>query len=194
LKSLEFQSLILYELLHPYGFNAADVENILKSLKATSGKQFFSNTHVLIKDRNCLIIEKRDKIKEEIMIIHNIDDLENHGFVMEKFSHNGSFHPVVAPNVIYVDAAKLTFPLTIRSWQKGDFFYPFGMKTKKKLSDFFTDLKIDLLEKQKIRLLCSQDQIVWIINHRADNRFRVDGSTEGYYRIEVRSQKSEDRM
>ena len=90
---------------------------------------------------------------------------------------------VKEPHTIYVDAQKISFPLTIRGWKNGDYFYPFGMNTKKKLSDFFTDLKIDLFEKQKIRLLCAQNQIVWIINYRADNRFRIDSKTELYYKI-----------
>jgi tRNA(Ile)-lysidine synthase len=84
---------------------------------------------------------------------------------------------------MYVAPKKLIFPLTIRNWEKGDSFYPFGMQTRKKLSDFFTDLKVDLLEKQKIRLLCSQNQIVWVINYRADDRFKVDADTEYYFKL-----------
>jgi tRNA(Ile)-lysidine synthase len=183
LKNCEYQSLILYEILHPYGFNADEVENILKVMDASSGKRFFSDTHVLIKDRAHFIIEKKEPKNEENMLIHSIEDLEKNGFTVEKTPYSENFNPIKALNVIYVDAEKLSFPLMIRNWQKGDFFYPFGMKTKKKVSDFFTDLKIDLLEKQKIRLLCSQDQIVWIVNYRADDRFRVDEKTEWYYQI-----------
>jgi tRNA(Ile)-lysidine synthase len=183
LKNVEYQSLILYELLNPYGFNANDVDNILKSLEATSGKQFFSDTHILIKDRTHLIIEKKEPKNEENIIINSLEDLQKNGFMIEKIPYNANFTPKKDTKIIYIDADKLTFPLTIRGWQKGDFFYPFGMKTKKKLSDFFTDIKIDVLEKQKIRLLCSQNQIVWIINYRADERFRVDEGTEWYYRI-----------
>jgi tRNA(Ile)-lysidine synthase len=179
----ESRTLILYELINPFGFSADDVENILNTSNSTSGKQFFSNTHVLIKDRIHFIIEKKEGKNEENIIIYSIEELENHGFLVEKISNNTSTKVTKDTNVIYVDAQKLNFPLTIRNWEKGDFFYPFGMKTKKKLSDFFTDLKIDLLEKQKIRLLCSQNQIVWIINYRADERFRVDEGTQSYYKI-----------
>jgi tRNA(Ile)-lysidine synthase len=166
------------------GFNADDVENILKSLHVTSGKRFLSNTHILIKDRTHLIIEKKETKKEEEITIHTIEDFEKYGFKIEKLSYNSNFEVIKHPDVIYVDVEKLTFPLTLRNWKKGDFFYPFGMQTKKKLSDFFTDLKIDILEKQKIRLLCSNEQIVWIINYRADERFKVGVETEWYFKIQ----------
>jgi tRNA(Ile)-lysidine synthase len=179
----ENRTLILYELINPFGFSADDAVNILNASNSISGKQFFSDTHILIKDRTHFIIEKKEAKKEEDIIIYSIEELENHGFQVEKISKNSNFKVTKVSNVIYIDARKLIFPLTIRNWKKGDFFYPFGMKTKKKLSDFFTDLKIDLLEKQKIHLLCSQNQIVWIINYRADERFRVDEGTEWYYRL-----------
>jgi len=183
LKTTENLPLILYEILNPFGFNATDVENILKSINASSGKKFVSDTHILIKDRTHFILEKNEEDKNEEILIHNIEEFEQHGFVIEKYAYSSNIEIIKSPNVIYVDVDKLTFPLTIRSWKKGDFFYPFGMKTKKKVSDFFTNVKINLLEKHKVRLLCSQNQIVWIIHYRADNRFRIDENTKYYYKI-----------
>jgi len=183
LQNDENRTLILYEILNSFGFNADDVENILKSMDANPGKQFLSNTHILVKDRTHFIIEKREEKKEENIIINTIEELEQYGFLIEKTPYNANFKAIKDLKTIYVDTKKLTFPLTIRNWQKGDFFYPFGMKTKKKVSDFFTDLKIDLLEKQKIRLLCAGEKIVWVINYRADERFRIDENTEFYYKI-----------
>ena len=183
LKNIENQSLVLYEIVNPFGFNAEDVENILKSMDSHSGKIFFSATHILIKDREQFIIEKKKKSDEPEIIIHSIDEFEKYGFTIEKKLYDPNFKIVKSSNIIYVDEQKINFPLTIRGWKQGDYFYPFGMKTKKKVSNFFTDLKIDLLEKQKVRLLCSQNQIVWIINYRADNRFRINGNTIYYYKI-----------
>jgi len=183
LKKIEYPELILYELINKMGFSIFDVQKILKSLDSNSGKRFVSDTHLLIKDRNCLIIEKKKENRIEEIIIHDMDELAQYGFRIEKHLYNPNFEPVKTKDVIYVDAQKLSFPLTIRSWKNGDFFYPFGMKTKKKVSDFFTDIKIDILEKQKVKILSSQNQIVWIVNYRADNRFRVDECTEFYYQI-----------
>jgi tRNA(Ile)-lysidine synthase len=183
LKNTENQLLILYELLNPFGFSAVMVEKILKSMNAVSGKKFLSDTHILIKDRTHFIIEKNEEDSGITFFIHRIEELEKHGFIVEKKRYHSNIKIVKSPNVIYVDADKLEFPLRLREWMRGDSFYPFGMKTKKKVSDFFTDLKIDLLEKQKIRLLCSKNQIVWIVNYRADDRFRVDDNTRYYYKI-----------
>jgi tRNA(Ile)-lysidine synthase len=183
LKNDQNCALILYELLHPFGFNADDVDNILNAADSISGKQFLSDTHILIKDRTHLIMEKKKANNDEVIIINTIEELENHGFRVEKVIYHSNFEAMKLPNIIYVDGNKMSFPLVIRNWEKGDSFYPFGMKTKKKLSDFFTDLKIDILEKQKIRLLCTQNKIVWIINYRADERFRVSKETEWYYKI-----------
>jgi len=183
LKNIENQSLVLYETIHPLGFHAEDVENILKSMDANSGKKFYSATHILVKDRNLFIIEKREEDNEPEITIHSIDELVKHGIIVEKNLYEPPLKIIKSPNIIYIDEQKLSFPLTIRRWKQGDCFYPFGMKTKKKVSDFFTDLKIDLLEKQKIRILCSQDKIVWIIKYRADNRFKINENTTCYYKI-----------
>jgi len=183
LTKMENQSFILYEMLNPLGFNANQVAEILKSIHSTSGKRFLSETHILIKDRNQFIIEKNLAEKEDTMLINSIEELEQYGFKVEKKHNNSTFQPIKDRNIIYIDAKKLIFPLTLRKWEKGDFFYPFGMKTKKKLSDLFTDLKIDLFEKQKVHLLCSQEKIVWVVGYRADERFRVNAETRDYYTI-----------
>ena len=78
-----------------------------------------------------------------------------------------------ATNCIFVDEDKLRFPLEIRKWQEGDFFYPLGMNGKKKLSKFFKDEKYSLLDKLSTWILCSENQIVWVIGKRMDERFKV---------------------
>jgi len=186
LKNIENQSLVLYEILQPYGFNAESIDKIIQSIHSNSGKRFISETHILLKDRNYFIIEEKSNIKNEIVLIHSVKELENYGFSVKKLKNHDNLEIEKVSNLIYVDADKIQFPLTLRNWEKGDYFYPFGMKRKKKLSDFFTDLKIDRFEKQKIRLLCSQNQIVLVVNYRADNRFGIDSDTKYYYRIEMK--------
>ncbi|MCB0388199.1 MAG: tRNA lysidine(34) synthetase TilS, partial [Winogradskyella sp.] len=84
---------------------------------------------------------------------------------------------------IYVDKDLLKYPLTVRKWEKGDYFYPFGMESKKKLSKFFKDEKLSILEKEKVWLLCSNQDIVWILNYRADNRFKITDKTHNILKI-----------
>ena len=88
-------------------------------------------------------------------------------------------------NSIYVDKEKLKFPLTVRKWEKGDYFYPFGMQGKKKLSKFFKDEKYALPDKENQWLLCTENAVVWIIGRRADNRYKVDKTTKNILKIKV---------
>ena len=88
-----------------------------------------------------------------------------------------------ATNCIFVDEDKLQYPLVIRKWQEGDFFYPLGMNGKKKLSKFFKDEKLSLLDKSNTLLLCSDNQIVWVIKKRQDERFKVTEETTKILKI-----------
>jgi tRNA(Ile)-lysidine synthase len=87
--------------------------------------------------------------------------------------------------ILFADFDKITFPIILRQWQEGDWFIPFGMKGKKKISDFMIDKKISLYLKKNTFLLTSHDATIWIINHRADNRFKLTESTKKVLKVEV---------
>lgn len=89
-------------------------------------------------------------------------------------------------NVLYADAEKIDYPLTIRNWEIGDFFYPFGMRGKKKVSDFFSDNKFSLIDKERTWLLCSGNNILWIIGHRTDDRFKITSKTKKIIKITLK--------
>jgi len=170
---------ILFELLHPYGFNSATVNRIFESLVSQSGKIFYSDTHSLLRDRSHFILKKKENISIESFVIR--EDNENVAYPIqlkiEKTLLNGDFTLEKNPNILYADLNKISFPLTIKKWEKGDWFIPFGMKGKKKVSDYFSDNKFSLFEKEQAWLLCSGDDIVWIVGHRADDRFRITMET-----------------
>jgi tRNA(Ile)-lysidine synthase len=87
---------------------------------------------------------------------------------------------------IFVDEDKLTFPLQLRKWQEGDRFHPFGMNGQtKKVSKLFKDEKLSLFDKEAVWLLCSDNQIVWVIGIRADERFKIEDSTKNSIHISV---------
>ena len=180
----EDPALVLFEILKDYGFNATTVEQILDSTEKSSGKLFYSPDYQLVKDRKYLIISSVDIPQAKEKAIERIEDLENKGFTVEKFPISVTPDFIPNSNILYVDAKKLVFPLFLRHWQKGDRFHPFGMKGCKKLSDFFIDQKINLLEKHKIPVLCSADKIVWLVGLRSDDRFKIDHQTENYYKIQ----------
>ena len=89
-------------------------------------------------------------------------------------------------NIIYVDEGQLRFPLLVRKWQEGDYFFPLGMKGKKKLSKYFKDEKLSLIDKENTWLLCSEDTILWVIGKRADDRFKVTENTKQILKFEIK--------
>jgi tRNA(Ile)-lysidine synthase len=181
---LKFQNYqaYLYQWLNKYGFSAWN--DIYDLVEAQSGKQVFSETHVLLKDREKLILsERKYNNKEEVYTIESITSKVN--IPLNISFCNVSYLSETNSNCIFVNEEALKFPLTIRKWQEGDYFYPAGMHGKKKLSKYFKDEKYSLLDKENQWLLCAEDQIVWIIGKRADNRFIANETTKNRIKIEL---------
>ncbi len=173
-------ALILYEILYPMGFHPDVIEKVFENIHNDSGKLFYSENYRLLKDRNFLIITaNKDKSNLEYNISHYEDAVfKPFKIKIERFERDKIQSLKTDKNTIFVDAEKVKLPLTIRNWQKGDVFYPFGMKGKKKLSDFFTDEKLSIIEKENIEVLISENEIIWIIGYRADDRFKVTEKTK----------------
>ncbi|MCB0444020.1 MAG: tRNA lysidine(34) synthetase TilS [Flavobacterium sp.] len=171
----------LYQWLMPFGFSAwQDINDLVK---AQSGKQIFSEHFRLLKDRDTLIIEpKSDVILEEYFIQTNQSELN---FPLKLRFYNVSDITISDSKTIFVDADALKFPLKLRKWQEGDYFYPFGMSGKKKLSKFFKDEKFSIIDKENAWLLCSENQIVWLVGKRLDNRFKVNENTQTIIKIQL---------
>ncbi len=173
----------LFEIFKEYGFT--EWNDIVSLLDAQSGKQVLSETHTLLKDREYLILSTKDVIQsesEESISISKEDKQVETALGLLTFEETKQINDL-SKTTIYVDKDLLKFPLTVRHWQKGDYFYPLGMKGKKKVSKFFKDEKLSLIAKSKSLLLCSNDAIVWIINHRADNRFKITDLTKTIIKI-----------
>lgn len=176
----------LYEMFKDYGFTAWD--DILDLLEAQSGKQVFSEQYRLVKDRTHLILTHRND--------GVVKSSSNVSFMIEKAAINIqtpagtlSFDEAAAvvghqSHVIFVDQSKLKFPLILRQWEEGDVFHPLGMKGKKKLSKYFKDEKLSLIAKENVWLLISEEKIVWVLNRRADERFKVTDKTSTIVKIE----------
>ncbi len=186
LKKLKPLSIYWFEFLKPYNFSTTsclDSENCLGKL---SGKQFYSDTHRLIIDRHFAVITKIDTTNDNTFFIPKTKHLITHPFKLKikECKNSRDFILSKQRNIAQVDAAKLEFPVEIRKWKKGDFFYPLGMKGRKKLSDFFIDIKLSIFEKERIWLICSGNKIVWIVNHRLDERFKVLPETKQIIELE----------
>ncbi len=187
LQRSEYAKTILLEILSEFGYNPSVVDEVFAGLGTLSGKQFFSKTHRLVKDRENLFISELKNEEERIYYIEeddmelfapldiSIDKLDGFGFKIIKERH-----------IACIDLDEITFPLLIRRWKQGDYFQPLGMTGFKKVSDFFIDQKIPIHEKENTWLLCSGKKIVWIMDHRLDNRFKVTSETQRVLKIEIR--------
>jgi tRNA(Ile)-lysidine synthase len=179
LKSLPNTDGLLYELLFPFGFNAWN--DISELLSAQTGKQIFSKTHRLIKNREVLILAEinLEEISEVVVKEGTEEIYFPFHLVFSKVNKIIETHE----NTVYLDRDKISFPLELRHWKEGDAFYPFGMKGKKKLSKLFKDEKLSLVAKEKIWLLCSENEIVWVVGMRLDDRFKTDDNTNEILKI-----------
>jgi len=173
----------LYFLLKDYGFTAWD--DIEQIVMAQSGKQVFSKTHRLVKDRGYLLLSPLiDDVSDRTYQIPEEESMIMIPSGTLKIKEVSEMNEVDF-KTIYVDREKLKYPLVVRKWKEGDYFYPLGMKGKKKLSKFFKDEKLSLLAKERIWLLCSNKEIIWIINYRADNRFKITAKTKNILKISI---------
>ena len=175
----------LYQWLSEYGFTAWD--DIYALVGAQSGKQVFSETHILLKDRNHLILFPKRNDNEPMHFWVEKDQKEVK-FPLKMGFCNVDDILVEPTTTIFVDEEKLQFPLEIRKWQEGDLFYPFGMNGSKKLGKYFKDEKFSLFDKSNTWLLCSENQIVWIVGKRQDERFKVTETTTKILKINYTAQ------
>ena len=156
---------LLFEILYPLGFNTAQIRDIYRSLEGQPGKIFTSEHWCIVKDREYLLIEAHR---------HPIQP----ALAMEEHVFTSDFVIPRDKNTACFDADKLTHPLLLRPWRQGDSFIPFGMKGRKKVSDYMTDRKFSLLRKEQQWVLCCGEEIIWLIGERTDNRFRIGASTK----------------
>ncbi|MCF8398832.1 MAG: tRNA lysidine(34) synthetase TilS [Bacteroidales bacterium] len=177
---------LLYEVLSPYNFKLSIVEQLIESLDDIPGKQFYSDSHRIIKDRDELIISPLHYPEEGEYLIgpakESIDEPIHLKMSVEPYNEN--FVLPIVSEIACLDYELLKFPLRLRKWKKGDAFRPLGMHGKKKLSDYFTDNKFSINQKENAWLLLSGDKIVWVVGHRLDERFKITAATRRVYVVQ----------
>jgi len=183
IKTLNNPHAYLYELLKAYNFTEWD--DVYQLLHAQSGKQILSNTHRLLKDREVLILSEINSDKSlKSIFIDNFNSPITTPIGIFNFYYVTDIKDFKT-NTVFIDKDTISLPLTLRKWREGDYFYPFGMTGKKKLSKYFKDEKLSLVDKENIWLLCSGDDIVWVIGKRLDDRFKISESTRHSLKIEL---------
>lgn len=184
LKKLQPLRAYLYPLFHQFGFT--DYDELFNLVNAQSGKQIHSETHTILKNRSSLILTKKKSNERFYMIIEDKNafiNLDQFGLALQLQSC--SVLKQSSQKTIFLDLDKIQFPLVLRSWSEGDFFHPSGMSGKKKLSKYFKDEKLSLIQKAKVLLLCSNEAIVWVVGMRSDARFLATSKSKNILKIKL---------
>lgn len=187
LLSLEHSDYWLYMILSDYDFNTAQAKQVHDSLTGQSGKEFHSRNYMIVKDRDYLLIyskEEKDVSEPGERLVEKPSETQSHIAIHSQrvsfrmFIKDKGFIPEPSKEKLYVDADKIDFPLTCRIWEDGDRFIPLGMRGFKKLSDFFIDEKLDIKSKEHRLVLSDNDDIVAVLGHRIDDRYKITPSTK----------------
>lgn len=179
---------IVYEIIHQFGFTAAQVDDVIKLLKSGSGKYVTSQSHRILHNRNWLIISKLYDNNAANVLIEEEDNsivFADQKLIIE---YSGIPNKIDTSNsVALLDAGEISFPLLLRKWKKGDYFYPLGMQKKKKLSNFFIDNKMSLTQKENTWVIEMDKKIIWVVGQRIDDRFKITGKTIKVLKLTVSS-------
>jgi tRNA(Ile)-lysidine synthase len=174
-------STLLFEMLKPFGFNASQVDDIVEAKELKSGAEYFSEKYRMVLHQHFLIITENKLVDNSVIIIPQNQEkveLPNAILKIKKIDWLAEMKFENDKNIAMIDAKNIVFPLVLRRWKQGDYFYPLGMnRKKKKLSDFFTQQKLSKVDKEKAWLLCSGDYILWVLGMRQDERFTITAQT-----------------
>ena len=189
LKKAQPLNAIVYEIIKTYGFSSAQVDEVIKLLDSESGRYVQSATHRIIKNRRWLIVAPAQSAQAQNLVIDEDENkvvFGNGELVFEQL--NGKNVQVINDTAIaLIDKGELQFPLLLRKWKKGDYFYPLGLKKKKKLARFFIDQKLSLTDKEKVWVLESNKKILWVVGLRLDDRFKLTEATKQVLKIKFTS-------
>ncbi|MCS6824311.1 MAG: tRNA lysidine(34) synthetase TilS [Cytophagaceae bacterium] len=183
---------LLFRLLLPFGFNYHQAKDMVNT-HHTSGTCYYSASHLLIIDRNRFIVKERKEDSCAVFIMQEeFKEVRSEHFVINACvsTIDDKFELIRKKEVAMLDRDKLNFPLILRPWKKGDYFYPLGMKGKKKISDFLIDLRMPLSEKNSVYVLESGGDIAWVVGLRIDERFKISDSTKTCYMLKWKKNSS----
>jgi tRNA(Ile)-lysidine synthase len=170
---------IIWEWIKPYGFSEGQIGEVVKLFVADNGSYIASASHRILRNRAWLILSELGKLVGAPQVIEAFDSTN---YISEsKILKLGSPVPftldkpipLLPDNEAWIDAAALRFPLILRPWKPGDYFYPLGMQKKKKVARFLIDKKVAPQDKENIWVLESDKRIVWVVGQRMDDRFKL---------------------
>ena len=178
LRSMSPIDTIMFEVFRDFGFSAHQVPQIKKLFDAISGKSVSSTTHRVLRNRNWLLIDPIEENTHEIIVIEEGDETVSfNNRLLQLKKYDGNRVPDEDANHAWIDLRAVTFPLLLRPWKPGDYFYPLGMRKKKKVAKLLTDLKLSLAEKENQWVVESDKKIIWVVGRRLDDRVKMNASS-----------------
>ncbi len=178
---------LVYEMITPFGFSAQQTSAIIALLDSGSGKYVCSSTHRILRNRNWLVISPLQTREAANILVETGDAVvvyERGELRLQRLPLANVPGDIGDNSIAWLDAADIQFPLLLRKWQAGDYFYPLGMRKKKKLGRFFIDSKLSLGDKEKVWVLEMNKKIIWVVGMRIDDRFRIGAGTKSVLKIE----------
>ena len=171
---------VIFELFKPYGVNNAKLNDLIRVIDGKTGGQIITDTHRIIKNRKEIVVSEEVYMQETSYTISDINAFCIYPGISSarNVKITDTYEIPSDPHIACIDLQKISFPVLIRKWKPGDYFYPLGMKQKKKLSDYFIDNKYSRFDKETIFILESDGKIVWLIGDRIDDRFKITSSTK----------------
>ncbi len=187
LKKLSSSKTIIHALITRFGFGPAAIEEVLHLLDSETGKYLLSKSHRILKNRNWLIISPLQiEAQEQIVVDDWVEKVSfRDGELLLKQKPAGNVELIGNNGKALLDQDKIKFPLILRKWRPGDYFYPLGMKKKKKLARFFIDQKLSLTQKEKAWVIEMNKKIVWVVGLRIDDRFKITPNTKKIVEISL---------
>jgi tRNA(Ile)-lysidine synthase len=172
-----------YEIIRDFGFTNQQLPDFINLLDAATGKHIASNQYRIIKNRNWLIVAPLHNAEASVIVIEEDDPIIefDHGRIHIKTSND--IIPSNKKEEACLDAKEIKFPLLLRKWKQGDYFYPLGMPKKKKVARFLIDQKLSATEKENVWVIESDRKIIWIVGHRIDDRVKITGCTKQVLKI-----------
>jgi tRNA(Ile)-lysidine synthase len=182
---------LVYEIISGHGFQEKQIEELIKLAASDSGKYIQSpdGRYRIVKHRHWFIISPVVAIESANIVIEPTD--KEISFTLGKLNieTTSNQNPESSNHTALLDAKHISFPLLLRKWKTGDYFYPLGMKKKKKVARFFIDQKLSKTEKENAWVIESAQRIIWVVGHRIDERFKLTDATKQVIRFGLSSSR-----
>ncbi len=176
---------IVFEIIKDFGFTAHQTDEVIALLDSETGKYISSETHCIIKNRNWIIISSAKTEEATNILIEDKEKAVQFSLGTLKLETTTNYKLQTTNFSVSLDTKEIKFPLLLRKAKSSDYFYPLGMKKKKKLNRFFIDQKLSKTEKENVWVLESNQRIIWVVGHRIDDRFKLTDRTKEVLQLKL---------